>query len=182
MKTLYLLRHAKSAWDDATLADHDRPLAPRGERAALVVGRYLAQENYRPDLVLCSTARRAQDTWSLVAHQLTTGSFSDTPVTAPRITTQFDPGLYLSGPKGILKRLAEVGPNSDTVMVVGHNPDLEQLVIALVEDRQDPQFLRIREKLPTASFIALRLSVDRWEDAANATAQILHFAVPKDLV
>ncbi|MCA8931401.1 MAG: histidine phosphatase family protein, partial [Rhodospirillaceae bacterium] len=62
MKTLYLVRHAKSGWDDPSLQDHDRPLDMRGERAALVVGRYAAQRRFVPNLVLCSSARRSRDT------------------------------------------------------------------------------------------------------------------------
>src|SRR6056297_1143050 len=69
MRTLYVLRHAKSGWDDPTLHDHDRPLDLRGERAALIMGRYMAQRRFVPDLVLCSTARRAQETRALPAAQ-----------------------------------------------------------------------------------------------------------------
>ena len=116
MKHLIILRHAKSAWDDTSVSDHNRPLAPRGERAALVIGRYLRQLNLPIDLALSSTARRARDTWALVSTQFDA-----------LITTETDAVLYLKGPAAIRQRLAQVGDAAKTVVIVGHNPDFERL-------------------------------------------------------
>ena len=126
MKTLYLVRHAKSGWDDPTLHDHDRPLDLRGERAALVIGRYAAQRRFIPQLVLCSSARRARDTLDLVTTQWPE---------LPRI--EIDRSLYLVGEHGLRKRLAAVDADVGSIMIVGHNPDLHDLARLLVGKGDD---------------------------------------------
>ncbi|MEQ8967073.1 MAG: histidine phosphatase family protein [Azospirillaceae bacterium] len=171
MKTLYLLRHAKSAWDDPTLDDHDRPLAPRGERAAVLMGRYLAQCQIAPELVLCSTARRAMDTRALAFSQL-----------GGEPTTEFERALYLAGRKGVLARLAAVAGGYASILVIGHNPDLHDLARGLA-DTGDPSGLSaLAAKLPTAGFVALELDIDDWADIAKAHGRLVDFKAPRDLV
>ena len=109
MHRLYLLRHAKSAWDDPALDDHDRPLTPRGERAAVTMGQHMQQQGLRPDLVLCSSARRARDTWMLIESRL-----SGTP------TVLVEPGLYLAGVLALLERLKSLDEGVGAALLIVH--------------------------------------------------------------
>ncbi|MEV4940541.1 SixA phosphatase family protein [Streptomyces zaomyceticus] len=115
------MRHAKSAWPEG-VADHDRPLGPRGLRDAPAAGRFLAEHGGPPDLVLCSPARRARRTWELAAAEL------DSPVPAP---TVHDPRLYGAGDAELLDVLHGVPDEVATLLLVGHNPGLEDLVLLL---------------------------------------------------
>lgn len=167
---LVLLRHAKSDWSDPAQADIDRPLAPRGERAAVLMGRYLRQLRLRPDLVLCSPARRTRDTWALVASQL------DRP-SVPLI----DDRLYAGGVPGYLQALSDHGPDHQVVAMIGHNPDIEDLVLRLTRQHDGPERRQVDAKFPTAALAVIDL------DAATLTADgaegpLVHVAVPKSLV
>ena len=171
MKTLYLVRHAKSGWDDPTLHDHDRPLDLRGERAALVIGRYAAQRRFIPDLVLCSSARRARDTLDLVTTQWPE---------LPRI--EIDRSLYLVGEHGLRKRLAAVDADVGSIMIVGHNPDLHDLARLLVGKGDDGLRQDLDIKFPTATMATLKLPADRWTDLPQRNSTLIGFATPKSLV
>ena len=171
MKTLYVLRHAKSGWDDPSLTDHDRPLDLRGERAALVMGRYLAQRRFIPDLVLCSTARRAMDTRTLVMSQ-----WSSQP------SVECDRTLYLTGEKGVLQRLARVADTVRAVLVIAHNPDLHELAVALARRGDHEQLADLAAKFPTAAFAAIKLPLDHWSGIAGVAGTLINYTVPKQLV
>jgi len=171
MKTLHLLRHGKSAWDDPSLDDHDRPLAPRGERAAVLMGRYMAQCQIVPDLVLCSTARRAMDTRALAIGQI--GS---------EPTTEFDRALYLSGRKGVMARLAAVSGAYGSILVIGHNPDLEAVARALADSGEPEALAALAQKFPTAGFATLELDIDGWADIERAHGRLADFRTPRSLV
>lgn len=171
MKQLCLLRHAKSDWGDPSLPDHDRPLSERGERAAPAVGRYIAQRGLVPDLVLCSTARRAVDTLALVVPQW--------PAQPP---VEHDPGLYLCGEVALRKRLAALPDGVDRVLLVGHNPDLQDLLETLSGGAQTPLMRQALEKFPTGAFAVLDLPIDRWRAVARTTGRLVDFTTPKALV
>lgn len=171
MKTLYVLRHAKSGWDDPDLADHDRPLDLRGERAALVMGRYLAQRRFIPDLILCSTARRAVDTRTLVTSQWPE---------EPRVVC--DRTLYLTGEKTVLQRLAGVPDDVRAVLLIAHNPDLHELAVALARRGDQERLADLAAKFPTAAFAAIKLPLDRWADVAGVAGTLINYTVPKQLV
>ncbi len=114
MKTLLLLRHAKSSWDNPGGRDFDRPLAPRGRRTAPLIGGHLRDRQLLPDLVLCSTARRARETYDLVVPAVGGSAI------------QFEQALYLATPATLL-RLAKATPATvERLLVVGHNPGLQQ--------------------------------------------------------
>src|SRR4051794_19241861 len=115
MRTLYLLRHTKSAWDDAAVDDHERPLAPRGRKAGRLLARHFRELDADPELVLCSTAQRARETLDLVLP-----GFSKTPIIAT------ERGLYLAGPDSMQARLREVDARVKRVLLVGHNPGLHE--------------------------------------------------------
>src|SRR5215813_9149766 len=117
-RTLVLFRHAKSAWPD--VADHDRPLARRGIRAAPVMGRWLREAGLLPGQVLCSTARRARETWQFAQ----AGLAATPPVT-------FDARIYEAAAAGLLAVIAKVPPATGTLLLIGHNPAIEDLALLL---------------------------------------------------
>ena len=165
MPTLLLLRHAKSAWDDPALPDHDRPLNERGRRAAPAMGRRIQAAGFRPDLVLCSSARRAQDTWSLVAQELEA---------KPRVAVERE--LYLCGANALLARLRRLRAE-DCVLLVAHNPDLHELAVGLAADGPPAALRALIAKLPTGGLVAL--SVEGWRALAPDSARLLLFATPR---
>ncbi|HXV60515.1 MAG TPA: histidine phosphatase family protein [Vicinamibacteria bacterium] len=147
MKTLMLLRHAKSSWKDETLDDHERPLNKRGKRAAPLMGRLIKKEALVPDLIISSTAVRARRTAEAVAE---TSGYAR--------AVELDEELYLA-PAGKLLDVAARVPG-DTVrrlLLVAHNPGMEDLV-AMLSGRS--------ERFPTAALAVFELSVDRWRDVA----------------
>ncbi|MEM7442318.1 MAG: histidine phosphatase family protein [Pseudomonadota bacterium] len=171
MRSLILLRHAKSAWDNASLGDHDRPLAPRGERASLVIGRYLRQLGTPIDLALSSTARRARDTWALASTQLD-----------GLIATETDPAFYLKGPKAILNRVSAADDSAQTIILVGHNPDTQSLAMTLAESGPSEQRQALAQKLPTAALVRLELPIERWADVSDCRGKLIEFITPRMLV
>ena len=144
MKTLLVLRHAKSSWDEPALDDHERPLNPRGWRDAPRMGELVRECGLIPDVVLSSDAVRARLTAEAVAE-----------VAGYAGEILLDPRLYMAGPADILSLLPSVRQNAETVMIVGHNPGLEQLVEQLTGERHD---------LPTAALAQIGLSIDQWRD------------------
>jgi phosphohistidine phosphatase len=173
MKTLYLLRHAKSAWNDPALADHDRPLAPRGARAATLIGRELRKDGFRADCILCSTARRAVDTLEIVTAQLD-GDALGMPVHQER-------ELYLTGERTLLERLRRLPDKVGTVMLVGHNPDLHKLARELAGGGSKEDFGSLEAKFPTAGLAILEFPADKWSDIGPRTGKLTRFLVPKKL-
>ncbi|WP_207458814.1 histidine phosphatase family protein [Azospirillum sp. SYSU D00513] len=171
MKTLYLLRHAKSAWDAPALPDHDRPLAGRGERAAPLVGRYLKEKGVLPDLVLCSTARRAQDTCALVLEAM---GADQAPVERER-------RLYLCGAQVLLDRIREVRDEVSSLMLVAHNPDLHRLAWDLAGSGDPAAREALEEKFPTGACAILLFEGRSWREIAPATGRLLDFVRPRTL-
>ena len=167
MKTLILLRHAKSDWDDPELADHDRPLAARGREAAPKMGEWLKAHGPVPELVLCSTATRARQTLALALE-----AWGIAPETA------FDRGLYLVGGAGVLARLRQAPDAAAVVMVVGHNPDTEQLARRLATKGEATALARLAGKVPTAGLAVIELPIDRWAEAGGS-GRLLAFETPK---
>lgn len=167
-KTLFLFRHAKSSWDDAALADFDRPLAPRGQRAAPLVGQEMKRRGWLPYLVLVSSARRAVETWKLAAAEL-----------AEQPAVQFSRALYLADPRKLLEALHEVAESYRSLVLVGHNPGLEELAAMLAGPGSNTAALAgIKEKFPTGSLA--RFNVEgSWPELRIAT--LTHFLRPKEL-
>jgi phosphohistidine phosphatase len=162
---LVLLRHAKSDWPD--VADHDRPLAKRGRRDAPAAGRWLGESGYVPDAVVCSTAARARETWELAAAGLTAAA----PGAAPEV--HFEPRIYEASVLGLLMLVREFAPQWRTVLLIGHNPGLAELVIGLAGPDPEPP-----HAFPTAFIAALGLG--DWAAAAPGEARLLAFTVPAD--
>jgi phosphohistidine phosphatase len=167
MKQLYLLRHAKSSWDDSSLDDHDRPLAPRGECAARLIARYVRDKGIRPGLVLCSTALRATQTLEPLRAEIG----GDTEVLIER-------ELYGALHDEILNRLRHVPESVGSVLMIGHNPGMEDLALALFG--RGPLRLRLEEKFPTAALATLAVSVV-WSQLGRGNAELVDYVTPKDL-
>ncbi len=149
MKTLFLLRHAKSSWKQPELHDHDRPLTKRGKKDAPKVGLYIKENGLLPDLILSSTARRAQETARAVAEE---SGFSK-PI-------DLHQDLYLSDPACYLDILHCLPDEANRVLVVGHNPDLEQLLTMLTD---------ITTHLSTAALAQIDLHITGWQELNEAT-------------
>jgi phosphohistidine phosphatase len=169
-RQLVLFRHAKSAWPD--VPDHERPLASRGIRAAPVMGRWLRDAGLVPDLVLCSTARRARETWHFARAGL-----------AARPPVSFEDRLYAQDATELLALIREVPPATGTLLLVGHNPAIEDLALMLAAgpdatNRGDLE--RIRAKFPTAA-IAVLEPAGTWHELAPGQARLTGFVTPRDL-
>ncbi|RWB75272.1 MAG: histidine phosphatase family protein [Mesorhizobium sp.] len=168
MKQLLILRHAKSSWDDPALADFDRPLAPRGLKTAPLMGRELARRGWLPDLALVSPALRARDTWRLVAQELS----GHTPA-------QFAEELYEAAAGTILARVRQA--KATNLLVIGHNPGLQQFVLRLAGAGSDESvFKKTEAKFPTAALARFTLDGD-WADLSFGSARLTHCLRPKDL-
>ena len=167
MKRLYLLRHAKSSWDDPTLADHDRPLAPRGRRAAKVMAEHLRREGIAPELVLCSPSRRTRQTLKRLAPGL--GRNAD---------VQIEPELSAASAAALLEVLHEVPDELESVMLIGHNPGIQDLALSLAGTGSE--IPRLRGKFPTAALATLELS-GTWRELAPGSADLVSFVKPKEL-
>ena len=162
MKTLLVLRHAKSSWNDPALDDHERPLNKRGRRDGPRMGELMRESGLIPDVVISSDAVRARLTAEAVAE-------------AARFTGEIllDPNLYMACPTDILSLLRTVQENAETVMIVGHNPGLEELVEQLTGERQD---------LPTAALAQIVLPIDQWRNLKLSTrGALLGHWRPKEL-
>lgn len=168
MLTVLLLRHAKSRWDEPGLDDHDRGLAPRGEKAARRIGKAIAARGWRPELVLCSTARRTRDTWELVEAAL--------PQPAPEL--KLLKGLYLATPSALLAVIRRQPDAARTVVVVGHNPGLQGLAVALAGRTASSE---LREKYPTGALACLEFDVASWRDVAPGGGRLVAFLRPREL-
>ena len=171
MKTLLLLRHAKSAWSDPRLDDHDRPLNGRGERAAKAVADRIARQGPRPDLILCSTAMRTRQTLAPLLKRL------DGP--APPIS--LENGLYLASEDALLARLQAVADDVSTVLLIGHNDGIGQLAVSLAGDGPADALAALRAKYPTGALAVLRAPDASWADLRPGSAKLLEFVRPRDL-
>jgi phosphohistidine phosphatase len=170
MRRLMLLRHAKSDWSVGGQSDAERALAPRGRAVAPVVGRYMAQHGLRPDLALVSPARRTRETWDLV------GPAFDAPPPA-----KFDKRLYEARAAAILAVIQQAPDEAHTLLLVGHNPGMQELanLLAAAGDRDARQALA--EKFPTAALAVIDLPVDRWKDVRAQAGRLDRFVTPRAL-
>ena len=167
MKTLGLLRHAKSDWDDMSLRDFDRGLNGRGKRGATVMGGHIRDHGVAWDLLLASPAERVRRTLDAARLQ------------AP---VEWDEHIYLADSDALIEVLRGVAGDPAAVMLVGHNPGLQELVFDLVPaERENKLFAQVADKFPTAAFAVLELAIDRWADCAPGCGTLVHLARPRDL-
>ena len=170
MKRLYLLRHAKSDWADPDKVDEDRPLSPRGRRAAPAMGRYMRQEGLVPALALASTARRTEETWDLLS-----------PAFSATVPLESSDKLYLASPNRLMKTVRGIADKWPSALIVGHNPGLQAFALELAGNANGPARLRMTQKSPTGGLAVFDFDVDRWGDIAPGVGTLERFVVPRDL-
>lgn len=167
--TIYLLRHLKSSWDEPGLADRDRPLAPRGRKAGKKLARHLREAGVRPELVLCSPAVRTRETLAAVRSAL------------GKPETRFLPELYAAAHDELLAALRGVEPGVRSVLLVGHNPGLHDLALALAGRGDEESCERLREKLPTGALVTLSFRAGSWIELMAGSGRLLDYVVPREL-
>jgi phosphohistidine phosphatase len=166
MRQLFVLRHAKSSWDDPGLDDHDRPLAPRGQRAVKLLHDYIRIHGIEPSLVLCSTSRRTKETLSGIA---------------PSGDHLVENELYGASAAAILERLHRLASDTGSAMVIGHNPAMQLLVLKLAaSSTSDGDLATVRHKFPTGALATLTFDC-AWSELSPGAATLTGLARPKDL-
>lgn len=170
MRLLTLLRHAKSAWDDDSLEDFDRPLAPRGRKAAARIGRHLRDAGTVPDLALVSAAARARETWERVASAL--GAAPETRILR---------SLYLAGPSRMIAIVNRQPASAAHLLLCGHNPGMEHLAEQLAGRAPESLRAAMAAKFPTGALATLSFEGDDWAAVAPGRGRLEAFVVPRDL-
>jgi phosphohistidine phosphatase len=169
-KRLFVLRHAKSSWDDPGLEDHERPLAPRGRRAVKALAEHFDTQGIDPDLILCSTAVRTTQTLAgLGLHG----------------EALIEEELYAASPAYLLERLQRLSDNVDSAMVIGHNPAMQVLVLRLAASGAAAELdgsglLEIQRKFPTGALATLEFD-GGWSELAPGRARLTAYVRPKQL-
>jgi phosphohistidine phosphatase len=169
MKILTLLRHAKSGWDDPVSRDFDRPLNPRGRRAARTVARAMKAQGLGFDLILASPARRVIETLEEVAADY-----------GP-LRPDFDQRLYLASTATLLEIVRTTPDEVERLLVVGHNPGLEELALRLSRRGEGGLRGEVEVKYPTGTVAQIGLPVERWADVKEGIGRIERFIRPRDL-
>jgi phosphohistidine phosphatase len=167
MHRLLLLRHAKSSWDDALLDDHERPLAPRGRRAAEQIGGWLLQQDISPDLILCSSARRTRETLGSLL-----------PAIRGEASIRIEDGLYGAGRDELLHRVRAVREGASSLLLIGHNPGMQDAAALLAAG--DPAGTEIGRSFP-AGALAVFETKDGWGALEAGTVDVAAFVKPRDL-
>jgi len=174
LKRLLLLRHAKTVPASPGIEDHDRELLERGRKDAPQIGDYMAAKKYLPDLVLSSSSRRTIETVELLSEKLPRGQH-----------IEYTDRLYLAGQKEMLAVIRSVHGAVSSLLVVGHNPGMEQLATTLsrqpVKRKERSRFDQIEEKFPTCALAVLDFAVARWRDVAPGRGELIDFIRPRDL-
>lgn len=169
VKTLYLLRHVKSTWNEPGLPDRERPLAPRGRRAGKKLARRLRKEGAAPDVVLCSPSVRTRETLAAILPAL-----GD-----PAI--EFPDELYAAPEEELLELVRGVEPCVSSALVIAHNPGLQGLAIALAGSGDEDARERLSEKFPTGALATLSFNAETWAEVALGSGVLVGFVVPRDL-
>ncbi len=168
MKTVHLLRHAKSSWKDTALEDHDRPLAKRGRATAKTIAAYLKRRGIAPDLVICSTAARARQTWKPIAKA----------IKPTKIVLESD--VYAVPEGALLRYLRGLPEEARSVLLIGHNPGLHELALALADAPSRRRLPPADGKFPTGALASLRFD-GRWKDLRPGNAALANFTTPKEM-
>ncbi|MFM5955158.1 MAG: SixA phosphatase family protein [Novosphingobium sp.] len=171
MKILGLFRHAKSDWQDPRARDFDRPLNERGREGAAVMGRHVRDHGVAWDRIISSPALRCTETIEIACE-----------AAGRPMAVNWDRRIYLASSTTLADLLRETEGDPKAVLMVGHNPGLEDLIFDLVpDDGSSPLRDVVEVKFPTASFAVLELDIDRWADLADKCARLVHLTRPRDL-
>ncbi|MCJ7700808.1 MAG: histidine phosphatase family protein [Anaerolineales bacterium] len=162
MKTLLIMRHAKSSWENPEFSDYDRPLKKRGKRDSTLIGNIILNQGIQPDIILCSSAKRAKDTAELFA--VVCGFHGQ---------IQYHRSLYQGAPSDYIELLLSQGNEHQIVMLVGHNPGLEELLSDLTD---------IDEWLPTAALAHIDLDIEHWYEFNEFTeCELMNLWRPREI-
>jgi phosphohistidine phosphatase len=170
MRRLLLLRHSKSERPAFGLDDLERPLNPRGRKDAPKIGAYMVRHHLIPDRAIVSPAARTRETWSLIASAMPT---PPTPV--------FDQRIYEAAPQAILDVIKECGPATPTLLIVGHNPGLQELAALLIASGDVDARQRLNEKFPTTGLAVINFALDDWAALHPHAGRLDHFVTPRFL-
>ena len=172
MKTLGLFRHAKSDWHDARARDFDRPLNARGRLGAVVMGKHIVAHGPRWQRILASPAARVAETIELSSQAAGT----------PAVPVIWDRRIYLASSASLLDLLREQEGDPESILIVGHNPSLEDVIFDLVpDDGASPLRDVVEIKFPTAAYAVLEIDIESWADLEDGTARLVHLTRPRDL-
>jgi phosphohistidine phosphatase len=171
MRRLLLLRHAKAERARTGERDHERVLAPRGRGDAPRLGAYMVRHAFIPDLVLVSTSARTRETWKLAA-----AAFEKLP------PVQFEERIYEAGPQAIVDVIKETAPEIETLLVIGHNPGLQELATQLVAVGDSDALRQLKEEFPTSALAVINFMAEDWRRLRQHTGRLEHFVTPKTLV
>lgn len=172
MKSLTLLRHAKSGWDDPVARDYDRPLNERGRRAAQLMGSHAQSAAFDVDSIISSPAVRCTETLDLFQPAAGLGTME----------AHWDRRIYLASSATLIDVLRDLNDDDNSVLMVGHNPGMEDLILDLVpDDGSSPLRDLAEEKFPTSSLATMELDVASWADVDMRTARLTMFVRPRDL-
>jgi phosphohistidine phosphatase len=167
VRRIILLRHGKSSWSDPTLSDVDRPLAPRGERASRNIAKYLRRNRIRPALVLCSPSLRTRQTLEAIEPSLGKGC-----------SVELEAELYAASEQKLLERLRALPEAADSVLLIGHNPGLQELALVLASRGVD--LPKLKQKFPTGALATLVVG-GNWAAFRPGDAELVDYVVPRQL-
>ena len=168
MKTLHLLRHAKSSWKQLGIDDHERPLSKRGRAAARAMARYMKRAGLLPDVVLCSTAVRARETLEPIAKRLK----------LPKVL--FERGIYEVPERTLWKYVQALPERTNSLLIVGHNPGLHEFALALADAESVDRLPPPEGKFATGTLATFSFD-ERWKDLRPRTAHLVSLVQPKEL-
>jgi phosphohistidine phosphatase len=172
MLRLMLLRHAKSNWPSGT-EDAERPLSDRGEAAAHLMGDYMAHHSLIPDRVLCSPARRTRDTWAAVSARW--------PSAVESRNIVFDTALYGATPERLLSSVRKQDAALRTLLILGHNPGLQEAAELLIASGDVDLRERLREKFPTAALAVIDFALDHWSLVHERSGRLDRYVTPRSV-
>ena len=171
MKILGLFRHAKSDWQDPRARDFDRPLNKRGRKGAAIMGKHVREHGVQWERMLSSPAIRCAETIEIACQ-----------AAGQPVAVQWDRRIYLASSVTLADLLREQGGDPKSILMVGHNPGLEDLIFDLVpDDGSSPLRDVVEEKFPTASFAVLELDIESWADLKDKCGRLVHLTRPRDL-
>ncbi|BAQ17555.1 SixA phosphatase family protein [Methyloceanibacter caenitepidi] len=170
MLTLSLLRHAKSSWKNPALPDRERPLNARGMGDAPVMGRAMSKRGIDPELILCSSAQRTVDTLALVLPELKI---------EPEVV--YDDALYHASPDQLLDMLRNLQPGARSVLLVGHNPEIQALALGLIGAGPKELRDRLAEKYPTGGLAVINFTAGLWSSVDVGSGSLSLFLAPRDI-